>query len=467
MTKALTWVNYSPERELASASTDVDLVLPLDGTVTSTNAIVTDGAGVTVEHVYVYLDLEHSSRGDLHIELISPAGTRSVLVPGPRPAPSVGESIDNTACGPATDRCTWRGFDFANDGRCDAPFWCQCDYADCIGQDPPPFVGWPAIAGHGPAAWNWKMATVRAWGESPVGTWRLEISDKRNPLAPAQPGVVDVSQPGSGPADCVPGVDLKCLVFTVFRNDSTCEVAEVANYSAVGEYHVFNVGDDTCRLNSNGETYSRFAVDLTGTKTVAGQTGCTDAACSVGCQAVAMPLADCSTVNEFIVVANGFLEDWAEKVVLTLIASGVVSDYADTSGLQQKVATAAGVSKSLVSITVTAGSVLITATIAVPATTTATAVQASLASALGTTADASTALGITVETVPTLTVASPPSSPPPLGAAPPPDLPPPKRGTIDGDKDVTIVIAAAGGGSAALLATILAVLYYSRHKVWS
>ena len=429
MTTAITWVNYSPERELTSASTDIDLVLPGDGTVTATNAIVTDGdgAGVIVEHVYVYLDLDHSSRGDLHIELVSPAGTRSVLVPGPRPAPSAGESFTNVS--------------------------------------------------HGPAAWNWKMATVRAWGESPVGTWRLEISDKRNPLAPAQPGVVDVSQPGSGPADCVPGVDLKCLVFTVFRNDSTCEVAEVANYSAVGEYHVFNVGDDTCRLNSNGETYSRFAVDLTGTKTVAGQTGCTDAACSVGCQAVAMPLADCSTVSstveldgelyhfEFIVVANGFLEDWAEKVVLTLIASGVVSDYADTSGLQQRVATTAGVDKSLVSITVTAGSVLITATIAVPATTTATAVQASLASALGTTADASTALGVTVETVPTLMVASPPSSPPPLGAAPPPDLPPPKRGTIDGDKDVTIVIAAAVGGSAALLATILAVIYYTqRHS---
>eukprot|EP00964_Phaeocystis_antarctica_P162673 scaffold137363_cov105-Phaeocystis_antarctica.AAC.1 len=39
-----------------------------------------------------------------------------------------------------------------------------------------------------------------------------------------------------------------------------------------------------------------------------------------------------------------------ETVVLTLMASGSVSDYSDTSGLQQKIATAAGVDKSLVTI---------------------------------------------------------------------------------------------------------------------
>ena len=179
MTTAITWVNYSPERELTSASTDIDLVLPGDGAVTATNAIVTDGdgAGVIVEHVYVYLDLDHSSRGDLHIELVSPAGTRSVLVPGPRPAPSAGDS-DHTPCGPTTDWCIYK-----DDNECDAPRWCSCDYNDCIGQDPPPYVGWPSV-GYGPAAWNWKMATVRAWGESPVGTWRLEIRNKRNPMNP-------------------------------------------------------------------------------------------------------------------------------------------------------------------------------------------------------------------------------------------------------------------------------------------
>ena len=92
--------------------------------------------------------------------------------------------------------------------------------------------------------------------------------------------------------------------------------------------------------------------------------------------------------------------------MLTLTASGSVSDYTDSvkSSLQQKVADAAGVHKSLVTIHVTAASVIITATIAVPASTTADQVQTSLSSSLGTAEDASTALGITVEEVPTITI---------------------------------------------------------------
>ena len=94
-----------------------------------------------------------------------------------------------------------------------------------------------------------------------------------------------------------------------------------------------------------------------------------------------------------------------ETVVLTLTASGSVSDYTDSvkSSLQQKIADLAGVHKSLVTIRVTAASVIITATIAVPAATTADQVQTSLSSSLGTAADASTALDITVEEAPTIT----------------------------------------------------------------
>ena len=90
-----------------------------------------------------------------------------------------------------------------------------------------------------------------------------------------------------------------------------------------------------------------------------------------------------------------------KTVVLTLTASGSVSDYSDTSSLQQKIATAAGVDdKSLVTISVAAASVIITANIAVPASTTATAVQTSLSSKLATAEAASTVLGVTVESVP-------------------------------------------------------------------
>ena len=93
-----------------------------------------------------------------------------------------------------------------------------------------------------------------------------------------------------------------------------------------------------------------------------------------------------------------------QTVVLTFTASGSVSDYSDTSSLQQAVATAAGVDKSLVKIAVAAASVIITAYIDVPASTTATAVQAKLSSTLGTAAAASAALGITVESDPIIEI---------------------------------------------------------------
>ena len=92
--------------------------------------------------------------------------------------------------------------------------------------------------------------------------------------------------------------------------------------------------------------------------------------------------------------------------MLTLTASGSVSDYTDSdkSSLQQKVANVAGVDKSLVTINVTAASVRIIATIAIPESMTANQVANSLSSSLGTAEDASTALGITVEEVPTITI---------------------------------------------------------------
>ena len=101
-----------------------------------------------------------------------------------------------------------------------------------------------------------------------------------------------------------------------------------------------------------------------------------------------------------------------------MTASGSVSDYSDTSNLQQNIATAAGVDKSLVTISVAAASVIITATIAVPTSATAAEVQTSLSSTLGTAADASAVLSITVESDPTITITSDDSSSdvdPPIG----------------------------------------------------
>ena len=119
--------------------------------------------------------------------------------------------------------------------------------------------------------------------------------------------------------------------------------------------------------------------------------------------------------------------------MLTLTASGSVSDYWDTLSLQQGVATAAGVDESLVTIRVAAASVRITATIAVPAFTTAVAVQESLSSTLGNATSASAALGITVESEPTINI------------------------LMDSTDDVAVA-AIAGGSAGGVLACIFVVL---------
>ena len=118
----------------------------------------------------------------------------------------------------------------------------------------------------------------------------------------------------------------------------------------------------------------------------------------------------------------------SESVLLTVTASGSVSDYANTSSLQQSIATAAGLEASAVTLSVAAASVIITAIIAVPMTTTAATVQAVLSASLATAATASAVLGITVEAVPVVLIANPPSQPPappqPPSQPPPPSEPP-------------------------------------------
>ena len=140
--------------------------------------------------------------------------------------------------------------------------------------------------------------------------------------------------------------------------------------------------------------------------------------------------------------------------MLTLTASGSVSDYSDTSSLQQNVATSAGVDKSLVTISVAAASVIITATIAVPASTTAAALQTSLSSKLATAATASAALGVTVEAVPTVAIASPAD----------PDGDP--AGTKDDDAGLSLAaiggIVGGGGALLLLLAAAGGAVWYHR-----
>jgi hypothetical protein len=105
-----------------------------------------------------------------------------------------------------------------------------------------------------------------------------------------------------------------------------------------------------------------------------------------------------------------------ETVVLTLVASGIVSDYSDTSSLEQKIATAAGVDKSLVTISVAAASVIITANIAVPAAVTAISVQILISANLPSADAASKRLDITIVGMPLIEIIEITSSPPPSPA---------------------------------------------------
>lgn len=86
---AETWTNLLPESMFISESGDVNLVIPDDSSSPVSTSLMIDGAKLTVETVYVYLSLEHSSRGQLEITLTSPGGTKSRLVrhDGPRMVP--------------------------------------------------------------------------------------------------------------------------------------------------------------------------------------------------------------------------------------------------------------------------------------------------------------------------------------------------------------------------------------------
>ena len=92
-------------------------------------------------------------------------------------------------------------------------------------------------------------------------------------------------------------------------------------------------------------------------------------------------------------------------VVLTLTASGVPSDYEDTTALASSIAALAGVDVSFVTITVAAGSVVITARITAPAGKKPAEIESAMKSALGTASAATAALGITVEAAPAVLMA--------------------------------------------------------------
>lgn len=126
---ARTWQNWETEKQVLAESGTIDLAIPDNTespvlaqlTITETDVQTsTSEIDIAMESVVVYLDIGHASRGDLQIVLVSPGGTRSILAPGKRPENTVLQSEQ-----------------------------------------------------------RWKLMTLRSWGESPIGTWTLEISDEK------------------------------------------------------------------------------------------------------------------------------------------------------------------------------------------------------------------------------------------------------------------------------------------------
>jgi subtilisin-like proprotein convertase family protein len=115
---AATWTNVPAEVVLAPAARNPGLAIPDNNPTGVTDAISISSAesNFVVEHVEVDFTAPHTWRGDLQITLTSPSGAVSALATT-RP----GDSGDNFS--------------------------------------------------------NWRFGSVRHWGESPVGTWTLRVSD--------------------------------------------------------------------------------------------------------------------------------------------------------------------------------------------------------------------------------------------------------------------------------------------------
>ena len=165
---ALSWTNWGIERRIIASSSQ-QLTVPYDGSTLSTSVTVgAQSQAWAIEWIEIFLNLDHSSRGDLQLELTSPSGTHSVLTPGPRPETS---NPPVEGCSAAADTCATK-----NDGVCDNPLDCECDYDDCLAANWVGANGQPSLY---MPRFNWKMTSVRSWGESPVGTWTLAIRDRR------------------------------------------------------------------------------------------------------------------------------------------------------------------------------------------------------------------------------------------------------------------------------------------------
>ena len=130
MEAAELWDNWEDEHALEKYShSDLNLAITDDPsmsvyvtlTLQEEDYLKADWEDYIIESVVVFVELLHTSRGDLDIVLTSPSGTVSVLHPGKRPEFQVPSGSN-----------------------------------------------------------GWELMTVKNWGESPFGEWKLNVTDIRN-----------------------------------------------------------------------------------------------------------------------------------------------------------------------------------------------------------------------------------------------------------------------------------------------
>jgi len=169
-----------------------------------------------------------------------------------------------------------------------------------------------------------------------------------------------------------------------------------------------------------------------------------------------------------------------ESLSLTLVAAGSVADYdeAKVDTIKTKFAAAAGVDKSAVTISLSAGSVLIH--ISVHAPTMAKIVSQTLAPQMASPQDVSTLLNISVISRPLMTVEgqfvvlASPSPPPPLPPSPSPPwvalngmasaLSESGHGNAEASSSLAVPLAIGGALLAAVLAAVSYFMLRARHK---
>ena len=147
---------------------------------------------------------------------------------------------------------------------------------------------------YGPATWNWKMATVRNWGEDPAGTWTLKVKDKRttnthatsvvnqwsvyvyghappSPFPPSPPP----SPPPQAPFGCGSAAVLSVTCCTVIEScqvtplGSCTSMTSTLTLNAAGTYYQANGWAVYKDASSNSWKYEQCSSALTATITAA------------------------------------------------------------------------------------------------------------------------------------------------------------------------------------------------------